>query len=49
MQLLNVTAGGTLTQHLPDVTDGSIEHRQTAAADKTTHPVELAAGSVTAA
>ncbi len=48
MQLLNVTTGGTLTQHLPDVTDGSIDHRQTAAADKTTHPVELAAGSVTA-
>ena len=48
MQLLNVATGGTLIQHLPDVTDGSVDHRQTAAADRTTHPVDLATGSLTA-
>jgi putative glutamine amidotransferase len=48
MQLLNVAGGGTLTQHLPDVTDGSLQHRQTAAADTVTHLVELAGASVTA-
>ena len=29
LQALNVARGGTLHQHLPDVTDGSIDHRQT--------------------
>jgi putative glutamine amidotransferase len=47
-QLLNVAAGGTLIQHLPDRVDGSLEHRQTAAAEKVTHLVELASGSLTA-
>ena len=28
-QALNVARGGTLLQHLPDVTDGPIDHRQT--------------------
>ena len=49
MQLLNVATGGTLVQHVPDVTDGTVEHRQTAPADKTTHVVELATASLTAA
>ena len=29
-QAINVARGGTLHQHLPDVTDGSVAHRQTA-------------------
>ncbi|HEU0023616.1 MAG TPA: gamma-glutamyl-gamma-aminobutyrate hydrolase family protein [Thermoleophilaceae bacterium] len=48
-QLLNVATGGTLIQHLPDWTDGTLEHRQTAAADRVTHGVELASGSMAAA
>jgi putative glutamine amidotransferase len=49
MQLLNVASGGTLIQHLPDVTDGSLEHRQPGAADEPTHMVNLASGSMAAA
>jgi putative glutamine amidotransferase len=48
-QLLNVATGGTLFQHVPDRTDGTIEHRQTGAADSLTHLVDLAGGSLTAA
>ncbi len=44
-QALNVARGGTLHQHLPDVTDGSIDHRQTASGRETTHTVEVQAGS----
>jgi putative glutamine amidotransferase len=44
-QALNVARGGTLHQHLPDVTDGSIHHRQTASGRETTHTVEVQAGS----
>jgi putative glutamine amidotransferase len=44
-QALNVARGGTLHQHLPDVTDGSIAHRQTASGRQTTHTVDVAAGS----
>jgi len=40
-QALNVVRGGTLIQHLPDVTDGSIEHRQTAPARTSTHDVRI--------
>ena len=40
-QALNVVRGGTLYQHLPDVTDGSIEHRQTAPARTSTHDVRI--------
>jgi len=40
-QLLNVARGGTLIQHLPDVVDHAIEHRQRQAADALTHAVEL--------
>ncbi|MBN1529591.1 MAG: gamma-glutamyl-gamma-aminobutyrate hydrolase family protein [Thermoleophilaceae bacterium] len=47
-QLLNVATGGTLFQHLPDRTDGTVDHRQTAAADAVTHLVDLAGGSITA-
>ena len=38
-QALNVARGGTLHQHLPDVTDGSVDHRQTASGRETTHTV----------
>jgi putative glutamine amidotransferase len=40
-QALNVARGGTLHQHLPDVTDGSIHHRQTASGRDTTHTVRV--------
>ena len=48
-QLLNVATGGSLLQHVPDLTDGTVEHRQPGAADKVTHLVDLAGGSLTAA
>jgi putative glutamine amidotransferase len=38
-QALNVVRGGSLHQHLPDITDGSIEHRQQAPAGRSTHQV----------
>ena len=44
-QALNVARGGTLHQHLPDVTDGSIDHRQTASGRETTHTVAIEEGS----
>lgn len=42
LQTLNVARGGTLVQHLPDVTDGSVVHRQTVSGRRTTHPVRVA-------
>jgi putative glutamine amidotransferase len=44
-QALNVARGGTLHQHLPDVTDGSVAHRQTASGRETTHTVRVEPGS----
>jgi putative glutamine amidotransferase len=44
-QAINVVRGGTLHQHLPDVTDGSIDHRQTAPASRSTHDVAVEAAS----
>jgi putative glutamine amidotransferase len=44
-QALNVARGGTLHQHLPDLTDGSIGHRQTASGRETTHTVRIEPGS----
>jgi len=44
-QALNVARGGTLHQHLPDVTDGSIKHRQTASGREPTHTVRIEPGS----
>lgn len=38
-QTMNVARGGTLHQHLPAVTDGSVDHRQTAPGTQCTHPV----------
>jgi putative glutamine amidotransferase len=44
-QVLNVARGGTLHQHLPAVTDGSVEHRQPTVDREPGHSVDLAAGS----
>ena len=45
VQALNVARGGTLHQHVADLTDGSIEHRQTARGRVTTHSVRIEPGS----
>jgi putative glutamine amidotransferase len=44
-QALNVARGGTLYQHLPAVTDGSVHHRQTAPGWEETHAVRVEPGS----
>ncbi len=44
-QALNVARGGTLVQHLGDVTDGSIHHRQAVRGRVTTHSVTIEPGS----
>src|SRR3954468_6791510 len=44
MQVLNVARGGTLVQHLPDLSD-EIAHRQTAPAGESSHAVAVAADS----
>jgi putative glutamine amidotransferase len=41
MQVLNVSRGGTLHQHLPDVVGDRIQHRQPQAATKPTHWVRI--------
>jgi putative glutamine amidotransferase len=48
-QALNVARGGTLHQHLPDVVDGSIDHRQTVPGRQPTHDVQVEPGSRLAA
>jgi putative glutamine amidotransferase len=47
-QALNVAAGGTLHQHLPDQPGTLLEHRQRAAADEPTHSVRVASDSLLA-
>ena len=44
-QVLNVARGGTLLQHVPDVCDGSVSHRQTESGRETTHDIRIEAGS----
>lgn len=44
-QAINVAREGSLRQHLPDVTDGSIAHRQLASGRKPTHAVRVEPGS----
>lgn len=44
-QALNVARGGTLYQHVADVTDGSVEHRQAARGRVPTHAVKIRPGS----
>jgi putative glutamine amidotransferase len=41
VQALNVARGGSLHQHVADITDGSIEHRQAARGRVTTHSVRI--------
>jgi len=48
-QAMNVARGGTLHQHLPDVTDGSCDHRQRESGRQTTHSVRIEPGSGLAA
>ena len=47
-QTLNVARGGTLIQHLPELEQVTIEHRQSAAAQAVTHAVEIDASSLLA-
>jgi putative glutamine amidotransferase len=44
-QVLNVARGGTLHQHVPDVVDGSVSHRQTESGRQATHDVRIEPGS----
>lgn len=44
-QILNVARRGTLHQHIPDVNDGTIEHRQLESGDRWTQEVRVAPGS----
>jgi putative glutamine amidotransferase len=41
MQVLNVSRGGTLFQHLPDLSSSSLDHRQDMPGDHPGHRVEL--------
>lgn len=41
-QALNIARGGTLHQHLPDVTDDSVAHRQCEPGHEVTHKVRVA-------
>jgi putative glutamine amidotransferase len=45
MQLLNVSRGGTLCQHVPERVDGSVVHRQTQPGRFATHGVRVARAS----
>jgi putative glutamine amidotransferase len=40
-QALNIARGGTLHQHVPEITDGSIVHRQSQPGRKATHEVQI--------
>jgi putative glutamine amidotransferase len=44
-QLLNVARDGSLIQHLPEITNATIEHRQSEPGDRTTHVVQVAPDS----
>ena len=44
-QLLNISRGGTLFQHLPDIYGSTVEHRQSQAGDEVTHTVCVRSGS----
>ena len=47
-QALNVARGGTLVQHLPDSPGVHLVHRQSAAAQRPTHPVRIEPGTALA-
>jgi putative glutamine amidotransferase len=44
-QLLNVARQGTLHQHLPELTNGSVEHRQAESGARTSHEIRVAPDS----
>lgn len=44
-QVLNVARGGTLHQHVPELTGGALEHRQVEPGDRTTHEVRVSPDS----
>jgi putative glutamine amidotransferase len=48
-QALNIARGGTLHQHLPEITDGSVDHRQCQPGQEVTHKVRVAPRSGLAA
>lgn len=41
MQLLNVTLGGSLIQHLPDETGSNLRHRQSTSSREASHPITI--------
>jgi putative glutamine amidotransferase len=47
-QVLNVARGGTLHQHVPELGDGALQHRQLEPGDRTTHTVDVSADSALA-
>jgi putative glutamine amidotransferase len=47
-QVLNVARGGTLHQHVPELGDGMLKHRQLEPGDRTTHTVDVSADSALA-
>jgi len=47
-QTLNVARGGTLVQHIPDLDDHSVRHRQEAPGEELTHSIEIEDGSLLA-
>ena len=44
-QALNIARGGTLHQHLPEITDGTVAHRQCQPGEEVTHTVRVGARS----
>jgi putative glutamine amidotransferase len=48
LQILNVSRGGSLMQHLPERVGADIAHRQTEPASETTHSVQIAPRSLLA-
>ena len=48
-QALNIARGGTLHQHVPEITDGSVVHRRYKRGEEATHEVRVAPGSALAA
>jgi putative glutamine amidotransferase len=47
-QALNVVRGGTLVQHLPDLGDGGVAHRQEAPGEELTHAIRIERDSLLA-
>jgi putative glutamine amidotransferase len=44
-QVLNVALQGTLHQHIPELAEGAVEHRQAETGDRTTHEVRVSPDS----